>query len=126
MSMTIPFGSSRSAMKAARTTKVAPWSCWAGPNTAPRKEWAIMIWSETSTANTGTSRSIGLRGARIADQRAARVGLRAENLRQSLRQALERHRRRQQAVEHRIGQEIERRRQAPRPAPAQPVRARDL
>ena len=36
-------------------------------------------------------------GARIADQRAARVGLRPENLRQSLRQVLERHRRRQQA-----------------------------
>src|SRR5580692_7690331 len=108
MSMTMPFRSSRSAMKAARTTKVAPCSCWAGPNTAPWKEWAIMIWSDTSTANTGTSRSMGFVGARIADQRAARVGLRPENLRQSLRQVFERHRRGQQAVEDRIGQEIER------------------
>jgi hypothetical protein len=34
-------------------TKVAPCTFWAGPNTSPRNEWAIMIWSETSTAYTG-------------------------------------------------------------------------
>src|SRR5258708_35002429 len=57
MSMTIPLLSSVSAIKAASTTKVAPCNSCAGPNTAPRNEWAIMIWSETSTANMGGSRS---------------------------------------------------------------------
>ncbi len=33
-------------------TKVAPCSACAGPNTAPLKEWAIMMWSRTSTAYT--------------------------------------------------------------------------
>src|ERR1700704_1314424 len=123
MSITMPLGSRCPAMKAARTTKVAPCNCWAGPNTAPWNEWAIMIWSDTSTANTGTSRSVG--GRRIADQRATRVRLRSENLNQSLRQIFERHRRRQQAVEDRIGEQLEGRGQTARSAPADPVRGRD-
>src|SRR6478672_6345540 len=58
MSITMPFSSRVSAMKAASTTKVAPCSSWAGPNTAPLKEWAIMMWSRTSTANTGYLRVV--------------------------------------------------------------------
>ena len=42
----------RCAMNAASMTKVAPCSACAGPNTAPRNEWAIITWSRTSTANT--------------------------------------------------------------------------
>ena len=55
MSTTMPFASSVSDMNATSTTKVAPCSACAGPNTSPRNEWAIMMWSRTSTANTGSS-----------------------------------------------------------------------
>ena len=61
MSTTMPFASSVSAMNAASTTKVAPCSACAGPNTAPRNEWAIMMWSRTSTMNKGDL-------SRIADE----------------------------------------------------------
>jgi hypothetical protein len=56
--------------------------------------------------NSLASRSAWAR-RRIADQRAARVGLRLENRPQSLRQALERHRRCKQSVEDGISQQIE-------------------
>src|SRR4029079_19631893 len=36
-------------------TKVAPCVACAGPNTVPRNEWAIMMWSRTSTANKKAS-----------------------------------------------------------------------
>src|ERR1700722_6356297 len=61
ISTTIPLGSRASAKKAASTTKVAPWSAWAGPKTLPRNEWAIMIWSRTSTANNVIPHEVGRR-----------------------------------------------------------------
>ena len=67
-------------MKAASTTKVAPCSACAGPNTAPRNEWAIMMWSRTSTANKGTLSGIAdelaeyaAPGLRISGRRARQV-----------------------------------------------------
>src|SRR5262249_35947130 len=116
MSTTMPFGSSCSAKKAARTTKVAPCNCCAGPKTAPRKECAIMIWSDTSTANTGLSMLSAAR--RIADQRAARVAGGREQLRQLAGKVLEIDRRRQQCTERRV---VERRKRGVEPAPMRPA-----
>src|ERR1700716_863616 len=83
MSMTMPFASSVSAMKAASMTKVAPCSACAGPNTAPRNECAIMMWSETSTAYTETSLS---RFSRVADELAQHPARRIQDFRQPRRQ----------------------------------------
>src|ERR1700687_933571 len=94
--MTIPLSSSVSAMKAASTTKVAPCSACAGPNTAPRNEWAIMIWSRTSTANKGAPLGIDNGLAEYA-------GSGIENIGQPPRQILKRDGRRQQGVQPRIG-----------------------
>src|SRR5437899_6755780 len=105
MSTTMPFGSSCSAMKAARTTKVAPCSCCAGPNTAPRNECAIMIWSDTSTANTGPSL---FSAARITNERAACVALRRQQASEPRRQLIEIDGGRQQRVEHRIVEQRQR------------------
>src|SRR5262245_2065502 len=124
MSTTMPFSSRRSARKAARTRKVAPCNSCAGPNTAPRKECAIMIWPDTSTANTGTSTLST--SCRIADQRAARVARRREQARQPSGQLVEVDGRRQQGVERRI---VEQRDRGGKPAPrrpARPMRRRDL
>src|SRR5262245_20870705 len=124
MSTTMPFSSRRSARKAARTTKVAPCNSCAGPNTAPRKECAIMIWSDTSTANTGTSTPST--GCRIADQRAACVARRREQAGQPSGQLVEVDGRRQQGVERRI---VEQRHRGGKPAggrPARSMRGRDL
>src|SRR5215813_7980313 len=124
MSPTMPFGSSRSARKAARTTKVAPCNCCAGPKTAPRRECAIMMWSDTSTANTGLSMLSA--GRRIADQRAARIAGGREQVRQSAGKVLEIDRRRQQCIERRV---VEQRKRGVEPAPVRPagaVRGRNL
>src|SRR4029453_5255227 len=124
MSTTIPFGSSCSAMKAARTTKVAPCNSCAGPNTAPRNECAIMIWSDTSTANTRTSRFSASR--RIADQRAARVVRGRQQRGDPPRQLGKIDGRRQEEGERRV---VEQRERSGEPAPMRPartVRGRDL
>src|SRR3954449_7751771 len=54
MSTTIPAGSSAGRRKVASTTKVAPCSRWAGPNTAPGRLCATIMWSWTVTLNTGS------------------------------------------------------------------------
>src|SRR6266850_1337219 len=126
MSTTIPLPSSRSAINAARTTKVAPWSSCAGPKTLPRNECAIMIWPLTSTAYKRhlVFNLIGS-AARIADQRTRRAGVRGQHRRQSRRQLLEGHGRRQQAIERCIVQQRQRRRQPACVAPARAMRGRD-
>ena len=53
-------------MKAASTTKVAPCSACAGPNTAPRNEWAIMMWSRDFDGEHGMPPFSSMAG--IADQ----------------------------------------------------------
>src|SRR5690242_14190686 len=118
MSITMPFSSSVSAMKAASTTKVAPCSSWAGPKTAPRKEWAIMMWSRTSTANTG--------GLRIVDDLAKNGTARREHRRQSLRQIGEGDCGLQQHVESIVSQQADRVLQPPAMRPFAAMRGGDL
>src|SRR5262245_62128459 len=84
-----------------------------------------MIWSVTSTAYTGSSSGRFVR-RRIADQLADHVGIRTENRRELRRQLVERQRRRDQQVEHRIAEQRERRRKPPSMAPARPMGGRDL
>src|SRR5215831_1437215 len=121
MSMTTPFGSSVSARNAASITKVAPCSAWAGPNISPRNEWAIMMRSRTSTANMATSI---LR--RIIDQLAQDRARRRQDFWHAHRQLDERDRGREQRVEPRVGEQVERGRDPAPMRPARPVRGRDL
>src|SRR5882672_120127 len=141
ISTTTPLGSSASAMKAASITKVAPCSPWAGPNISPRNEWATITWSRTSTANIGPPEHLPanwlaaflekcdqadvLRG-RIVDQLAQYAALGAENTGQSRRQVVERDGGRQQRIEPRIRQEVERGGEPAAMRPARPMRGRDL
>src|ERR1700751_3783435 len=113
MSTTMPWASSSSARNATRMTNVAPCTFWAGPKTSPGKEWAIMIWSETSTAYTGIPlSSVRFIGRRVADQRADHVRVGTENRGQLPRQLLERHGGREQRIERRLVEERKRRREA--------------
>src|ERR1700694_777101 len=100
--MTMPLASSFSAMNAASMTKVAPCRACAGPNTAPRNEWAIMMWSRTSTANKGPP--LG-----VSDGLAEHAIAGIENIGEPPWQIRKRNRRRQQGVEPRIGQQRQRR-----------------
>src|SRR5262249_61671728 len=113
MSTTTPFGSSVSARNAASITNVAPCSAWAGPNISPRNEWAIMMRSRTSTAYIGTSAWL-----RIVDQLAQDRAHRCQDLRNVHGQLGERHRRREQRIESRVGEQVEGGRDAARGCPA--------
>src|SRR5262245_36262865 len=84
-----------------------------------------MIWSVTSTAYTGSS-SGRFVPRRIADQLADYVGIRTKNRGELRRQIVERQRRRDQQVEHRIAKQHECRRKPPPMAPARPMRGRNL
>src|ERR1043165_2731684 len=106
MSTTMPLGSSFSAMKATATVKVAPCSAWAGPKTSPLNEWAIMMWSDTSTAYT-------VAPSGIADELAQHAALGVEDLGKLRRQVAKRHWRRNQGIQRRVLQQIERRGQSP-------------
>src|SRR5689334_6460053 len=121
ISTTMPFSSSRSEKNAARTTKVAPCNSCAGPNTAPRNEWAIMIWSETSTAYTQH-----LRSSRIADERTPRVRVDRQERTEALRQVGELNRRRDQRIERAVVEQRKRRRHPLMVRPARPVGCSDL
>src|SRR5215217_6568971 len=55
MSTTMPSASRVARWKVASTTYVAPCSRCAGPNTSPRKLWAIIMWSRTVTLNKAHS-----------------------------------------------------------------------
>src|SRR4051794_31060287 len=52
MSTTMPSASRVARRNVASTTYVAPCSRCAGPNTSPRRLWAIIMWSRTVTLNT--------------------------------------------------------------------------
>src|SRR3954465_6083826 len=104
MSTTMPLGSSFSDMKATATVNVAPCSACAGPKTSPLNEWAIMMWSETSTAYTATPK--GSDG--VADELAQRPARGIEDTGELGRQVAERDRGRQQFVQNGIVQEVER------------------
>src|SRR6476660_5797112 len=71
MSTTIPSASSAARRNVASTTKVAPCRRCAGPNTSPRKLWAIIMWSRTVTLNTRSSVPVG---DGVAEGRQAAVG----------------------------------------------------
>src|SRR6516162_4171010 len=125
MSTTMPWASSSSARNATRMTNVAPCTFWAGPKTSPRKEWAIMIWSETSTAYTGIPLRQCFIGRRVADQRADRVRVGTQNRGQFCRQLLEGHSGREQCIERRLVEERKRRREAPLTRPTRAMCRRD-
>jgi len=57
MSTTMPSASSVARRKVASTTYVTPCRRCAGPNTSPRRLWAIIMWSRTVTLNTAYSPS---------------------------------------------------------------------
>src|SRR3954464_8161748 len=95
ISTTMPLASSFSDMNAMATVKVAPCSACAGPKTSPLNEWAIMMWSDTSTAYTQDS-------LLVTDELAENAARRVENIRQYLRQIAECDRRRKQRIERRI------------------------
>src|SRR6478735_9141113 len=97
----MPLASRASAMNAASTTKVAPCRACAGPNTAPRNEWAIMMWSRTSTMNKGDL-------SRIADELAEYAAPGFQDIGKTRRKFAEREGWRQQSVELRIGAELDR------------------
>src|SRR6266436_9087062 len=117
MSTTMPCESRSSARNATRTTKVAPCTFCAGPNSSPRNEWAIMIWSETSTAYT--------EDRRIADQWTHPFGLATQNRRQLRRQIVEGYAGTQQDIQHRLLEKRKRRHEAPAARPPRAVRWRD-
>src|ERR1700722_6444490 len=121
MSITTPLRSSASARNAASITNVAPCSAWAGPNISPVNEWAIITWSRTSTAYIGTSI-----GWRIVDALAQDEALGRENLTYAQRQLYERDRRRDEHIEPRVGEQLERGCEPPLMCPARPVRRRHL
>src|SRR5262249_55508118 len=121
MSTTTPFGSSVSARNAASITKVAPCSAWAGPNISPRNEWAIMMRSRTSTACIGTSAWL-----RIADEPTQDRANGRRDLREGGGRVGERHRRCEQRVEPRVGEQVERGCDAAAVGPARAVRGGDL
>src|SRR5882724_11056953 len=121
----MPFASSASAMNAAATAKVAPCSACAGPNTAPRNECAIMMWSDTSTANTIAPPGSNGRFGRVTDQWAQHAACRLQDIRQPDRQVVKRNHRAEQRIERRVGEQLERRGETPARRPAHAVRGRD-
>src|SRR6476620_8465188 len=101
MSTTMPSSSRSGRRKVASTTKVAPCSRWAGPNTSPWKLCATIMWSRTVTENTsGTSV--------VADQVTQGRELARGELRQHVRQLLEPGGPGQQHVVRRVGEQLQR------------------
>src|SRR6476620_3505384 len=103
MSTTTPSRSSSALLKVASTTYVAPWSRCAGPNTSPVKLWAIIMWSRTVTLNTGSPLVVrdGVAQSRQAPARQAG---------HDLGQVIEARRAREEHVERRVPQQVERER----------------
>src|SRR3954453_13139911 len=79
MSTTMPSASSTARRNVASTTKVAPCSRCAGPNTSPRRLWAIIMWSRTVTLNTCSRPGVG---DRVAERRQAPRGQPRHDVRQ--------------------------------------------
>src|SRR2546423_14600114 len=105
MSTTMPSSSRAARRNVASTTYVAPCSRWAGPNTSPRRLWAIITWSRTVTPNT---RSRPVVGDRVAERPQAAAG----QARHDVRQLVEARLAGDERVERRVAQEVERDRQA--------------
>src|SRR3954469_19462773 len=101
MSTTMPSPSRSARRKVTSTTYVAPCRRWAGPNTSPRKLWAIIMESRTVTLNT--RRSLLVVRDRVAERRQPAVG----QARQDRRQLREARRTGQQRVEDRVAQEVQ-------------------
>src|ERR687889_1247360 len=97
MSTTMPLASSSRAINAASTTKVAPCIACAGPNTAPLNEWAIMMWSRTSSVN--------MQPLCVINALAEHAAAGRQDARQFRRQVGEFDRRRQQRIKPRVGEQ---------------------
>src|SRR3954469_8293980 len=110
MSTTTPEASSSARRKAASTTNVAPCSRWAGPNIAPVKLWATIIWSRTVTLNTCSPLVVGDRVAQ-GGQPALRQP------RHDVGEIVEARCTGEQRVEGRVAQQVERERQPVAGAP---------
>src|ERR1700754_2447090 len=104
MSTTIPSASSAARRKVASTTNVAPCSRCAGPNTSPRRLWAIIMWSRIVTLNTALHPLVG---DGVAERRQGPEGQALHDIGQLLEARLTGDER----VEGRVTQEVERERQ---------------
>src|SRR5215208_7327621 len=104
MSTTMPSASRLVRRKVASTRYVAPCRRWAGPNTSPRRLWAIMMWSRIVTLNT---RSRPVVGDRVAERGQAPRGQALHDAGQRVEGRLARH----EHVEGGVAQELERERQ---------------
>src|SRR4051812_27555982 len=100
MSTTTPEASSSPRRKVAATTNVAACSGWAGPNIAPVKLWATIMWSRTVTLNTGSPPVVG---DRVAQRGQPAVGQPCHDLGQ----VVERRHAGEQRVEGRVAQEFQ-------------------
>src|SRR6187549_3441816 len=101
MSTTTPSGSRASRRKVASTTYVAPCRRCAGPNTSPRRLWAIIMWSRTVTLYTGSGPLVG---DRVAERRQAPCGEALHHARQLLEARLAR----DEHVEGGVAEQVER------------------
>src|SRR3954447_21631590 len=101
MSSTMPSASSSARRKVASTTNVAPCRRCAGPNTSPRRLWAINMWSRTVTLNTALRPVVG---DRVAERGQAPRG----ELRHGPGQLVEARLARDERVEGGIPQQVER------------------
>src|SRR4051794_18681537 len=101
MSTTIPSASSVARRNVASTTKVAPCRRWAGPNTSPRRLWAIIMWSRMVTLNTALRLVVG---DGVAERRQATCGQTRHDPRQLVEARLAGH----EHIEGRVAQEVER------------------
>ena len=114
MSTTMLSAVSRSLRNSQSMTNVAPCSFCAGPNTSPRKLWAIITWSRTPTLYIRRFLLRAWSGLRIADAHAQRTIGMPGDTRQSLGQIRKRDVGGDQAIQDRVAQELQRLGQPPR------------
>src|SRR5689334_21409612 len=113
MSTTMPSASRLVRRNVASTTKVAPCRRWAGPKTSPRKLCATMMWSRTVTLNTALRLAVG---DRVAERRQAPGGQALHDAGQLVETRLAR----DEDVERRVAQQLERQGE---PVAGRPARA---
>src|SRR6185437_7440765 len=104
MSITMPSASRPARRNVASTTNVAPCRRCAGPKTSPRKLWAIIMWSRTVTLNNALPRVVG---DRVAERRKAPRGETLHDAGQLVEPRLAR----DEHVERRVAQQVERERE---------------
>src|SRR3954453_20038643 len=113
MSTTMP-SASRSARRDVASTKyVAPCRPCAGPNTSPRRLWAIIMWSRTVTLNTRLRLVVG---DGVAEGRQAAGGQALEDRRELVEAGLAG----DEDVDRGVAQQVERERE---PVAGRPPRA---